>query len=150
MHSTRLLLSLAVPLLVVTACAGSGSSTMDPSQPASREPGATRQPFQTVPPLETSGQVPAGPDGIPGAVWAAVVEDVTRRVGAPIPDPDVIEATAVTWNDGSLGCPVPGQMYTQALVDGYQVIVEVDGEQFDYRIGGSTDIRLCESPLEGG
>jgi hypothetical protein len=123
---------------------------VDPSQLDSGEPSATRPPFQTVPPTEASGQVPAGPEGIPEAVWAAVVADVTQTVGQPAPDPDVIEAKAVTWNDGSLGCPVAGQMYTQALVDGYQLVLELDGERFDYRVGGSTDVRLCESPLEGG
>jgi hypothetical protein len=28
------------------------------------------------------------------------------------------------WNDGSLGCPEPGMMYTQALVNGYWLIIE--------------------------
>ncbi len=52
---------------------------------------------------------------------------------------------AKTWNDGSLGCPQPGQLYTQALVDGFQVVLEVDDEQFDYRVGSGTDVRLCEA-----
>ncbi len=29
---------------------------------------------------------------------------------------------AVEWRDGSLGCPAPGMMYTQALVPGYRLI----------------------------
>jgi hypothetical protein len=37
-------------------------------------------------------------------------------------------------------------MYTQALVDGYRVVLEVDGEEYDYRIGRSASaIKLCES-----
>jgi hypothetical protein len=27
----------------------------------------------------------------------------------------------VEWNDGSLGCPQPGMMYTQAIVPGYRL-----------------------------
>ena len=45
----------------------------------------------------------------------------------------VVQATATTWNDGSLGCPERGVMYTQALVDGYHVIVEANGQKLDYR-----------------
>ena len=48
-----------------------------------------------------------------------------------------------TWNDGSLGCPQPGELYTQALVDGFQVLLEVDGEEFDYRVGSGTAVHLC-------
>ena len=31
----------------------------------------------------------------------------------------LIESRAVVWNDGSLGCPMPGKHYTQALVPGH-------------------------------
>ena len=33
--------------------------------------------------------------------------------------------------------------YTQALVDGYQVIVSAGGKEYDYR-AGSGGFRLCE------
>ena len=74
------------------------------------------------------------PEGIPDAVWAAILADLEHQTGGPS-DPEVVSAEAVTWNDGSLGCPEAGQAYTQALVEGYQVILEVDGERYDYRVG---------------
>jgi len=65
--------------------------------------------------------------------------------GADVPDDALMVA------DGSLGCPEAGQAYTQALIDGYQVILEVDGERYDYRVGSGASVRLCEGgPLEGG
>jgi len=33
----------------------------------------------------------------------------------------VVSAEAVTWADGSIGCPQPGMLYPQALVPGYRV-----------------------------
>ena len=57
---------------------------------------------------------------------------------------------AVTWNDGSLGCAKPGEMYTQALVDGFRVVVEVNGREYDYRVPRDGEPRLCEGALEGG
>jgi hypothetical protein len=38
----------------------------------------------------------------------------------------VVQAEAVTWPDGALGCPEPGIVYTQALVPGYWVVVEAE------------------------
>lgn len=86
----------------------------------------------------------AAPDGIPEQVWGAIVSDLAERLEVQDPQPTVVSAAAKTWNDGSLGCPVAGQMYTQALVDGYQVVLELGGERFDYRVGQGTDVRLCE------
>lgn len=31
----------------------------------------------------------------------------------------LIDMQPVTWNNGSLGCPLPGMCYTQALVPGF-------------------------------
>jgi hypothetical protein len=38
----------------------------------------------------------------------------------------------VTWSDGSLGCPMPGQMYTQALVPGWRLIVSDGARDLTY------------------
>ena len=35
-----------------------------------------------------------------------------------------VSAAAVTWSDGSAGCPEPGMMYTQALVPGYRIVLQ--------------------------
>lgn len=59
----------------------------------------------------------------------------------------VVSSTAMTWNDGSLGCPQPGQQYTQALVEGWQMIVTVGDQTYDYRFASSGAPLLCESPL---
>ena len=98
----------------------------------------------------STGASAPGPDGIPDAVWAAILADLERQTGAPS-DPEVVSAEAMTWNDGSLGCPEAGQAYTQALVDGYHVILELDGERYDYRVGNDASVKLCDGgPLEGG
>ncbi|HVR78673.1 MAG TPA: hypothetical protein VMS99_09805 [Acidimicrobiia bacterium] len=60
----------------------------------------------------------------------------------------VVSAERVTWSDGSLGCPLPGMMYTQALVPGSQVILEYGGEAYDYHAGTDGEPFLCES-VEG-
>jgi hypothetical protein len=128
--------------LLLTGCATGGGSSATGA--ASTEP--------SVSPAGTdAGAMPLAPVGIPDAVWTAIITDLAQRSDAPRIDPTVVRAEEMTWNDGSLGCPDPDQMYTQALVDGYQVVLELDGERYDYRVGSGTDVRLCEnSGLEGG
>ena len=141
MITQRTRLAAAWPaLLLLAACAAPAGA---PSE-SSSEPSASRPPFETVTPSPSDDAATEAPEGLPEAAWRAIVQDLSRRLGEQGADPTVVSAEPRTWNDGSLGCPVPGQMYTQALVDGYQVVVEVDGEEFDYRIGSGIDVRLCE------
>jgi hypothetical protein len=146
--SGRIALLIAGLGVALVACAAplepSGQETAaTPDQPTAS---STRPPFATMPPLE-SGPMPSGDLGdVPNEAVRAVLDDLSARLGRAIDDPTVVMAGAVTYNDGSLGCPEPGQMYTQALVDGYRVVLEVDGEEYDYRIGRSASaIKLCES-----
>jgi hypothetical protein len=58
----------------------------------------------------------------------------------------VVRAEEVTWSDGALGCPEEGGMYTQALVDGYRIVVEVEGREIHYHGGlGQAPFR-CDDP----
>ena len=59
---------------------------------------------------------------------------------------DFTTGEPLTWSDGSLGCARPGQAYTQALVPGYQVVLEVEGRQYDYRATERGYYVLCELP----
>jgi hypothetical protein len=137
-------MTVPIALLALAACAAPGTTP---------EPSVTREPFETVAPTDRASGDPSiadAPAPIPDAVWSAILDDLEDRLGEPVTAPTVVEARAVTWNDGSLGCPRPGEVYTQALVEGFQVILEVDGERWDYRAGMGTDVRLCEGAIEGG
>lgn len=83
---------------------------------------------------------------LPPEITDPIVADAATRLGVDPSKVTIVDAHAETWSDGSLGCPQPGMMYTQALVDGYQVIVEANGTQLDYRVGGQGGFRLCENP----
>ncbi len=130
----------ALLTLLVTACATPGGQ----EQTASDSP--TRAPISTVAPSSTT---PEGTDDMSGSVPAeilqAISEDAATVTATDISAVEVIMAKSVTWNDGSLGCPEPGMMYTQALVDGYQVVVQVADQELDYRTTGSGDFRICEN-----
>jgi hypothetical protein len=121
---------------------------------ASVTPGGSPSPqesrFQTTPPLPSaSAPNPSGsPVPVPAGRWAAIKDDLTAR--GVTAEPQLVSADAVTWNDGSLGCPEPGRYYTQALVEGMRVVVEAAGRSYDYRFGRSDKPVLCERPGPSG
>jgi hypothetical protein len=82
---------------------------------------------------------------VPEELLRAILEDAETRAGGE--DLAVLRAEAVTWNDGSLGCPEPGMMYTQATVNGYWVVIKSGSQEFDYRAAASGFFTLCEQGL---
>lgn len=119
-------------LLLVAGCAPAGA-------PSSTHAGASR-------PLETVAPAPSTVVGeVPEEILGAILADAAERSGLEPGDLDVLTAEMVAWPDGSLGCPELGGVYTQAVVDGYQVVLDADGTQLDYRVGEGGGFRLCEA-----
>jgi len=84
---------------------------------------------------------------VPPKILQAIREDLGKRLRIDDPQaPRLVRAQSVTWGDGSLGCPQPGQYYTQALVPGYWVVLEYEGRAYDYRASERGYFSLCESP----
>jgi hypothetical protein len=111
---------------------------------------ATAAPATDAPPDATAtgeapddgSQLPSGE--VPQEMFDAVVEDALARTGAERASVSVQKSEQVQWSDGSLGCPAPDVMYTQAIVDGYQVILDVGGTTYDYRLSDTGYFVLCE------
>jgi len=74
------------------------------------------------------------------------VTDLAGRLGIEESEIAVVSIEEVTWPDGSLGCPEPGTMYTQALEDGTLIILEVDGATYEYHAGVDRDPFYCDAP----
>lgn len=107
------------------------------------------------------GTRPSGPASIPpsagtepGAVPQPLVEQVVADAAALAGvDPStvvVVSTESVTWNNGALGCPKPGVMYIDQIINGYKVVVEAGGKRYDYRAGSSGDPKLCEGSFPVG
>lgn len=72
--------------------------------------------------------------------------DAATRTGVAVDEVTFVSLEMVTWPDGSLGCPEPGMMYTQALVEGYRIVLEADGTQLTYHGARGADPFLCAGP----
>ncbi|MDP8958471.1 MAG: hypothetical protein M3N51_04565 [Actinomycetota bacterium] len=140
-------------LLLVLAVLGAGCApeageprTGQPSQTTTSStvtrPTREERPVESVPP---TGERVTGE--VPDDLLQEMRADLVERTGADLAAIRVVTAEQVVWNDGSLGCPQPGEFYTQGLVDGYQVVLEVDGAEYDYRASDQGFFFLCEPAL---
>jgi len=78
----------------------------------------------------------------PGVVQA--MKDLARRVSVSLSQITVVQAEPVTWPDAGLGCPQPGIGYKQVQVDGMLIVLEANGQRFEYHSGGNRPPILCE------
>jgi hypothetical protein len=100
-------------------------------------------------PSQIPGMTPSGGPGaidLPAAIVDPVVAEIARVASVPLAAVVIETAAAVTFPDGSLGCPLPGMSYTQVQVDGYRIVAVAAGTTYDYRGSGPGNFRRCEAP----
>jgi hypothetical protein len=83
------------------------------------------------PPVQVVGMEPLQ------SMISLALADAARRTQRDVSTLVVVSADPVTWPDGSIGCPRPGMMYSQALVPGYRIRIRAGGELLDYHAGRS-------------
>jgi hypothetical protein len=75
-------------------------------------------------------------------VRAAVADLAAKRKVAP-EKVQVISVEAVDWPDTSMGCPQPGKFYAQVIVQGYKIVLSVDGQQVEYHADRQGHVGTC-------
>lgn len=93
--------------------------------------------------VSTTSPMPMLPSLTLESAVQAALADASRRTGLAIEALQLRSAAAVTWRDGSLGCPQPDRAYTQALVPGYRVRIRAQGRELDYHAGSRGAVVLC-------
>ena len=58
--------------------------------------------------------------------------DLAQRLGVEIDSVILSKAQMVTWSSGALGCPEDGMNYTQALIPGVLIHLDVGGKAHEY------------------
>ena len=87
---------------------------------------------------------------MPRDVRRAVVADAARRFKVPESAVVLTHAEQLTWSDGSLGCPEPGQFYTQMLVPGFRVVAKTSAGEL-YHTDARGNVKTCGAGhLENG
>ena len=148
-QARRWLSGVALAGVVLTACGGADDSPEEPSDagaPSASEP-AGEQPAQD---RQTTGEPSTGDDTASAfaAEIEAAVTDAAAAFDVASDDIEVVRSEAVTWPDGSLGCPRSGEMYTQALVEGYRIVLSVRGDRVHYHGRSGDEPFRCDDPEE--
>lgn len=144
-----------------TSPGGTGAAPSSTAPTSSPDGDETTTPEDTVrtsdlTPVSPEPEQPTGPGALPTGpvpdgvaerpeVRDAVAAEAQRR-GVDVSAVTIAGWADVTWPDGSLGCPEPGMMYTQALVPGHQLVLEVDGELASYHAARDEPFSYCASP----
>ena len=133
--SPRLALLLASSALLASC----GSPGEGADQPTTDPPVAEET---TVDPTSSPSGTPASSD------VARAVDDLAAGLGVDPGEVEVVAVEEVTWRDGSRGCAEPGMAYTQALIDGSRITLQVGERTYEYHSGGSRPPARCDKPTQ--
>lgn len=109
----------ALTALLCLACAGCSAAPVAGAQPMN----------------STAADLPS--------ILRAARADAAERSGIDVARTSVLGSEAVTWRDGSLGCPQPGTTYTQALVSGWHIRIEAAGITHAYHASAAGEWFWC-------
>ena len=85
---------------------------------------------------------------VPADLLEKIIDDLVAQESLKREDIEVERAESVIWSDGALGCPKPGEMYTQAQVPGYWIVLKSGERQYDYRASEKGHFRRCSASFK--
>lgn len=166
---------IVVTLLAMSSCAASPFNTPIASQAGGKVVTSTVESSSETQPPPSGSEIVTQSSSVPAVVDVAKVTPQVAEGSTPIkmpapgvPDPttqlvqrlkldlatqinvdisqiETEKVEAVTWPDTSLGCPQPGILYSQILVDGYRVTLKANSAEFDYHTQGTEEFVLCKA-----
>lgn len=136
-----------VDTTIVAATESSAPAESSTTEPPELTEGTPAVEGEAPPATESKpGATPREPSDHPNPLVRKAVDDLAGRLDITVGEVTVVGIESVTWPDGSMGCPQPGMSYTQALVDGSRIELQVAGTTYWYHSGGVRDPFLCENP----
>jgi hypothetical protein len=150
----KLMIGMLLLAIVVAAC---GAPSTPPAFPtASSKPGATLPPsvLPTLPPsvLPTMPPSPIKPGGglvtkpqaaewqnAPQAALSARA-DLAQRLPIDVDTIKLVSVEHVDWSDACMGIHQPGVMCAQVITPGYKVVLEANGQQYEYHTNESGSV----------
>ncbi len=91
-------------------------------------------------------QKPAVVERLNDRVAKAVIADVSKRTKIPTAKLKITQYSRQTWSNGCLGISKPDEICTQALVEGWRVVVAGNNRTWVYRSDRNGRIVRLESP----
>jgi hypothetical protein len=77
---------------------------------------------------------------VPDAIVAAVKPVLASALGVAETDIKLVSAQIVEWPDSCLGVAAPGVACSQVVTPGYLLVLEVNGQQYEYHTNGDGSV----------
>lgn len=144
---------LAVVVLATMSAGCTGNARGDAAEPTSvenRRAVVEKEGKQNSPqraPSSDNAPLQQGSGEVPPQLLAIFQDDLARRALVKHDAITVVSATEHEWPDGAMGCPQPGQMYTQMLVPGYRVVLQAAGNRYAYHSDRRGNFIVCSNGL---
>ena len=141
-HISKIML-LGWMLLFMEACTQIVSTASSEVTSPTANPQATA--IQGVGTQMNASETPSvfGPEKLIDLVKA----DLAQRLSVSPDQISVVVSESVEWSDSSLGCPQPDMAYLEVITPGYRILLEVNGQQYEYHFGRDTYFVYCDDPL---
>jgi len=110
------------------------------AEPGALQPIVIESPIPTLTPTRASHPMQSQ---IPNQILEPILKEAAALANISREQLVIVRAERALWNDGSLGCAQPGNMYTQAQVNGYWVIIKARGQTYDFRADSRGSFILC-------
>jgi hypothetical protein len=85
---------------------------------------------------------------LPASVVSNLRSDLSKKTGIPAKKLRVVDAKQKSWPDGCLGLAKPDEMCTQAIVQGWQVILSNGTRRWVYRTDTQGKVYRLETPIQ--
>jgi hypothetical protein len=111
-----------------------------------------RQPIElngdssAAPRSPTTQPASASPDPASQALVELARQNLAQVLSIKAEDITLVGVEAVEWSDSSLGCPRPGMNYLQVITPGYRILLEAQGNSYEYHSDQSSRVVRCDLP----
>ena len=78
---------------------------------------------------------------------ALIKTDLANRQAVSVEEIVLLETLAVEWSDSSLDCPQPGMEYLQVITPGYRIVLQVNGQSYEYHTNRDAYFVYCENQV---
>ncbi len=90
---------------------------------------------------QDTSQAPELPEDLESLVMLAKF-DLTLKTGVDIDKINTVSVEQINFSDTSLGVQEPGVQYDQVVTPGLIIILEAEGEEYEYRASGAKVIQV--------
>jgi len=71
------------------------------------------------------------------------MQDLSQVEDIPQDAIRLVSVDRMEWSDASLGCPEPDMVYAQVITPGFLVVLEAEGEVFEYHTDTGRFVVMC-------